>query len=53
MSKILYVQTDKNMKVDKEQIILGDIAKLSCSNTKILERNQIRKVADFAPVSLY
>lgn len=46
MSKILYVQTDKNMKVDKEQIILGDIAKLSCSNTKILERNQIRKVAD-------
>lgn len=46
MSKILYVQTDRNMKVDKEQIILGDIAKLSCSNTRILERNQIRKVAD-------
>lgn len=47
MSKILYVQTDRNMKVVKEQILLGDIAKLSCSDTRILERNQIRKVATF------
>lgn len=47
MSKILYVQTDRNMKVVKEQILLGDIAKLSCSDTGILERNQIRIVATF------
>lgn len=44
MSKILYIQTDKNMKVVKEQILLGDIAKLSCSDTKVLSRNQIRKI---------
>jgi stage V sporulation protein AA len=44
MSKILYVQTDKNVKVTKESILLGDIAKLSCSDSKILQRNQCRKV---------
>lgn len=45
MSEILYVQTDKNMKVVKEQVLLGEIAKLSCADAKVLARNQVRKVA--------
>lgn len=45
MSEILYVQTDKNMKVAKEQVLLGEIAKLSCADAKVLARNQVRKVA--------
>lgn len=44
MRDVLYIQTDKNMKVVKEEVLLGEIAKLSCSNAKVLARNQIRRV---------
>lgn len=45
MSEILYIQTDRNMKVTKEQVILGEIARLNCADKKILARNQVRRVA--------
>lgn len=45
MSEILYVQTDKNMKVTREVVLLGEIAKLSCGDEKVLARNKARKVA--------
>ena len=48
MSKILYVQTDKNVKVTKETVLLGDIAKLSSADAKVLQRNQCRKVVSLA-----
>lgn len=44
MSEILYVQTDKNMKVTKEQVLLGEIAKLSCGDGAVLARNRVRHV---------
>lgn len=44
MAEILYVQTDKNMKVTKEQILLGEIAKLSSADPKITARNQNREI---------
>lgn len=45
MREVLYVQTDRNMKVVREQILLGEIAKLSCADKKVLARNQVRRVA--------
>lgn len=45
MSDTLYIQTDKNMKVTKEIVTLGEIADLSCKNSSVLARNQVRKVA--------
>ena len=33
MSDTLYIQTDKNMKVTKEIVTLGEIADLSCKNS--------------------
>lgn len=45
MSKILYIQTDKNVKVTKDTILLGDVAKLSCPDSKVLQRNECRKIA--------
>ncbi|MDD3279080.1 MAG: stage V sporulation protein AA [Lachnospiraceae bacterium] len=44
MSEILYVQTDHNMKVTKEKVLLGEIAKLSCGDSDVLARNQVRPV---------
>lgn len=45
MGKTLYVQTDKNVKVTKEKLLLGEIASLSCSDKTVLARNQARVVA--------
>ena len=45
MSDTLYIQTDKNMKVTREIVTLGEIADLSCKNSAVLARNQVRKVA--------
>ena len=45
MSDTLYIQTDKNMKVTKDQVYLGEIAKLSCSSSKVLNRCSVMKVA--------
>lgn len=44
MSDILYIQTEKNVKVDSTQVYLQDIAKLSCANPKVLNRNRVRKI---------
>ena len=44
MSDTLYIQTDKNMKVTKEIVTLGEIADLSCKNSSVLARNQVRKI---------
>ena len=52
MRDVLYIQTDKNMKVVKEEVLLGEIAKLSCSNAKVLARNQIRRVTSL-PKDVY
>lgn len=45
MTKTLYIQTDKNIKVTKEKLLLGEIADLSCSDKNVLARNQARTVA--------
>lgn len=37
MSSTLYIQTDQNIKVTKEEVLLGDIAQLSCNQEQILE----------------
>lgn len=44
MSDILYVQTEKNVEVHGPDVYLQDVAKLSCSNTSVLNRNRVRKV---------
>ena len=44
MSEILYIQTEKNVEVYSPEIHLQDIAKLTCSDQKILNRNQVRRI---------
>lgn len=44
MSQTLYIQTDRNVKVVKEKVLLGEIATLSCSDSKVLNRNLVRPV---------
>ena len=44
MSETLYIQTDKNMQVTFEKVHLQDIAQLSCSNPRVLNRCGILKV---------
>lgn len=44
MSEILYIQTEKNVEVYNPQVYLQDVAKLTCSDRKVLQRNQVRKV---------
>lgn len=44
MSDILYIQTEKNVKVDNPKVYLQDIAKLACANSKVLNRNRVRKI---------
>lgn len=44
MSDTLYIQTDRNMKVTRENVRLGEIADLSCRNTSVLARNQMRSI---------
>lgn len=38
MSSTLYIQTDQNIKVTKEEVLLGDIAQISCEQEKIREQ---------------
>ena len=45
MSKVLYLQTEKNKKITSPVVTLGDIADLSCQDPHILARNQVRKIA--------
>lgn len=44
MSDMLYIAVEKNVKVTSEDVYLQDIARLSCSNPKVLSRNQVLKV---------
>ena len=44
MSEILYIQTEKNVEVHSPQICLGDVAKLACSDQKVLDRNLVRRI---------
>ena len=45
MGTTLYIQTDRNVKVTKEKVLLGEIAVLSCPDSKVLNRNLARQVA--------
>lgn len=49
LSDILYVQTEKNVKVTGEDVYLQDIARLSSNNSKVLNRNQVLKVLTIPP----
>lgn len=44
MGDTLYVATEKNVKVGKEAVALGDIAKLSCTDPQILAKARTLKV---------
>lgn len=44
MSETLYIKTEKNVEVHHHQVYLQDVAKLACSNQKVLDRNRMRKV---------
>lgn len=49
MSDTLYIQTDENMEVHHSHVYLQDIVKLSCSNSKILNRLRVLPVASLDP----
>lgn len=44
MSDTLYLATEKNVKVGNETVVLGDIAKLACTNPQVLAKAQTLKV---------
>ena len=43
MSDTLYIQTKENVEVHHPHVYLQDIAKLSCTNSKILNRSGKRR----------
>ena len=45
MSEMLYLQTERNIKITSPVVTLGDVAQLSCSDGAVLARNQVRRVA--------
>ena len=49
MSDTLYIQTDENMEVHHPHVYLQEIVKLSCSNSKILNRLRVLPVASLDP----
>lgn len=49
MSDTLYLQLDQNVQVTHPHICLQDIAKLSCSNSRILNRLRIMPVVNLSP----
>ncbi len=49
MSDTLYIQTNENMEVHHPHVYLQDIVKLSCSNSKILNRLRVLPVASLDP----
>ena len=40
MSEMLYLQTERNIKITSPVVTLGDVAQLSCSDGAVLARNQ-------------
>lgn len=49
MSDTLYIQVDKNVEVHHPHVYLQDVVKLSCSNTKVLNRLRVMPVANLDP----
>lgn len=49
MSDTLYIQTEENVEVHHPHVYLQDIAKLSCSNSKILNKLRVMPVANIQP----
>lgn len=49
MSDTLYIQLDENIEVHHPHVYLQDIAKLSCSNTQILNRLRVLPVINLDP----
>lgn len=49
MSDTLYIQTEQNVEVHHPHVYLQDIAKLSCSNSKILNKLRVMPVANLQP----
>ena len=49
MSDSLYLQLDQNIQINHPHIYLQDIAKLSCSNSKILNRLRVMPVINLDP----
>lgn len=49
MSDTLYIQTEENVEVHHPHVYLQDISKLSCSNSKILNRLRVMPVANLQP----
>ena len=49
MSDTLYIQTDMNILVKHPHVYLQDIARLSCSNSKVLNRLRVLPVANLNP----
>ncbi len=49
MSDTLYIQIDKNVEVHHPHVYLQDIAQLSCSNTKVLNRCRVIPVVNLRP----
>ena len=45
MSEMLYLQTERNIKITSPVVTLGDVAQLSCSDGAVIARNQVRRVA--------
>ena len=49
MSDTLYIQTEENVEVHHPHVFLQDIAKLSCTNSKILNHLRVLPVANLDP----
>ena len=49
MSDTLYIQTEENVEVHHPHVYLQDIAKLSCTNSKILNHLRVLPVANLKP----
>ena len=49
MSDTLYIQTEENVEVHHPHVYLQDIARLSCSNSKMLNKLRVMPVANLQP----
>ena len=49
MSDTLYIQTEENVEVHHPHVYLQDVAKLSCTNSKILNHLRVLPVANLDP----
>lgn len=49
MSDTLYLQLDQNIQVSHPHVYLQDVAKLSCTDSKILNRLRVMPVINLPP----